>query len=93
MEDALLSIAAELLIGETLQNPWPFSLDFDALAAVFTNLNFVVISESHYCWLAGLTVQALFKFSLVTSVLVHIRVGALPIVLSESRYMTSVLQS
>ena len=31
-----------------------------------------------------------FRFSLVTSVLGHFRVGALPIVPSESRYMTSV---
>ena len=34
-----------------------------------------------------------FKFSPVTSVQVHVRVGALPRVLSESRYMTSVQHS
>ena len=34
-----------------------------------------------------------FKFSPVTSVQVHIQVGALSIVLSESRYMTSVQRS
>ena len=35
--------------------------------------------------------QFKFAVSLVTSVLGHVRVGALPVVLSESCYMTSVL--
>ena len=50
-----------------------------------------MISESRHCGLRLRVAQ--FKFSIITSVRVHVQVGALPIVLSESRYMTSVRHS
>ena len=72
--------------------PWSFTHSALAASAELHQLEFRSdIIEVRVSPLQAAPDQA--KFSLVTSVWVHIQVRALPIVLSESRYMTSVQQS